>query len=78
MFQSLYLHVQVDDALLMYELDSLANLAHENGARPFRQDEIVVDDPLEQFAAFDPVFFHANCQNVRRALSVIPDGPEVV
>ena len=55
-FQPLYLHVKVDDALLMNELDSLADLSHENGAGPFRQDEIVVDDPLEQFAAFDPVF----------------------
>jgi hypothetical protein len=73
-FQPLYLHVKVDDALLMNELDALANLAHENGAGPFRQDEIVVDDPLEQLAAFDPV---SNCQDVRD-LSVIPGGQEVV
>ena len=35
------------------ELDTLADLAHEDGASSFRQDEIVVDHPLKEFASFD-------------------------
>lgn len=43
----------MNDALLVHELDALTDLAHEHGTGPFRQNEIVVDDPFEQLAAFD-------------------------
>ena len=52
------LHVQMEYTLQMHELDAFAYLAHENGAGPLGQDEVVVDHSLEQFATFDPVQPH--------------------
>ena len=43
----------MEDVLEVDELDTLADLAHEDGASSFRQDEIVVDHPLKEFASFD-------------------------
>ena len=62
---SLYLHVEVEDVLEVDKLDALADLAHENGAGSFRQDEIVVNDPLKQLAAFDPA------KNVDKIMQVL-------
>jgi hypothetical protein len=45
----------MDDVTRVHEVDALADLHHVQFAETFRQDEIVVDDAFEQFAAVDPV-----------------------
>lgn len=55
-----HLHVEVEDVLEVDELDSFANLTHKDGTRSFRQHEIVVNDPLKQFASFDEFEQEAN------------------
>ena len=42
------------------ELNSFANLSHKDGARSFRQHEIVINHPLKQFAPFDEFEQEAN------------------
>ena len=44
----------------MDELNSFADLAHENGACAFSEDEIVINDPFKQFATFDEFQQEAN------------------
>lgn len=49
-----YLHVKMQYILAVHELDSLADLSHEHGARSFSQHEVLVYDSLEQFSTSYP------------------------
>lgn len=58
-----YLHVEVENVLGVDELDALTDLADEHGARPLRQDEVVVDHAFEQLPAVHAVREAEECMN---------------
>ena len=48
-----YLEIEVDDVAGVHVLDTLTDLTDEALARLLRQDERLVNDSVEQFAALD-------------------------
>lgn len=56
-----HLHVQVEDPLLVYEINPLAYLTHEDGAALFSQDEVVIYDSLEELASLYPANRKNSC-----------------
>lgn len=39
--------------LFVYKIDTITNLPHENCAASLGQNEVIVDDPLEEFPTFN-------------------------